>query len=203
MKVFIDGENFRHRLAGVLTQEGLLGDYDQPFDFDVPALLELALTEIPEQISYYTSRVKQPHFDVPQEMLDRIDGIRERSRRWIAILTNQGIVVIKAGYLKVRESSKCSHCGKKTLILQEKGVDVRLATDVVLAAAVDKVHHIVVLSSDADMIPALESARQSGATVTYLCFAEELNSAIASVSSQTLTYSRKNISDIYQGRHHE
>jgi len=70
MKVFIDGENFRHRLAGVLTQEGLLGDYDQPFDFDVPALLELALTEIPEQISYYTSRVKQPHFDVPQEMLE-------------------------------------------------------------------------------------------------------------------------------------
>jgi len=89
MKVFIDGENFRHRLAGVLVQERLLDDYDQPFDFDVPALLELALTETPEQISYYTSRVKQPHFDVPQDMLDRIEGIRERSRRWIAILTTK------------------------------------------------------------------------------------------------------------------
>jgi len=111
-------------------------------------------------------------------------------------------LVIKAGYLKVRESSKCSNCGKKTLILQEKGVDVRLATDVVLAAAVEKVRHIVVLSSDADMIPALESARQSGATVTYLCFAEELNGAIASVSSQTLTYSRKNLVDIYEGKQH-
>lgn len=199
MKVFIDGENFRHRLAGVLVQAGLLSDYDQPFEFDVQALLVLALAETPEQVSYYTSRVKQPHFDVPQEMIDRIDGIRERSRRWIASLSNQGILVIKAGYLKVRESSKCIHCGKKTLILQEKGVDVRLATDFVLAAAVDHIHHIAVLSSDADMIPALESARASGATVTYLCFAEELNAAIASVSSQTLTYSRRNITDVFKG----
>lgn len=203
MKVFIDGENFRHRLASVLMQEGLLDDYDQPFNFDVPELLILALAETPDQISYFTSRVKQPHFDVPQELIDRIEGIRERSRRWIAILTNQGIRVVKAGYLKVRESSKCIHCGKKTLILQEKGVDVRLATEVVLAAAVENVRHIVVLSSDADMIPALESARQSGATVTYLSFAEELNSAIAAVSSQTLTYSRKNIVDIYKGKNHE
>ncbi|MEO8104871.1 MAG: NYN domain-containing protein [Candidatus Saccharibacteria bacterium] len=199
MKVFIDGENFRHRLAGVLVQEGLLGDYDQPFEFDVPALLVMALAETPQQISYYTSRVKQPHFDVPPEMIDRIDGIRERSRRWLASLSNQGIVVIKAGYLKVRESSKCLHCGQKNLILQEKGVDVRLATDVVLAAAVDHLHQLAVLSSDADMIPALESARASGATVTYLCFAEEINGAIASVSSQTLTYSRRNIVDIFKG----
>lgn len=199
MKVFIDGENFRHRLAGVLVQEGLLGDYDQPFEFDIQALLVLALAETPEQVSYYTSRVKQPHFDVPSEMIDRIDGIRERSRRWVASLSNQGITVIKAGYLKVRESSKCIHCGKKTLILQEKGVDVRLATDVVLAAAVDHERHIAVLSSDADMIPALESARASGATVTYLSFAEELNGAIASVSSQTLTYSRRNITDVFKG----
>ena len=203
MKVFIDGENFRHRLASVLSQEGLLDDYDQPFNFDVPELLILALGETPDQISYFTSRVKQPHFDVPQELIDRIEGIRERSRRWIAILTNQGIRVVKAGYLKVHESSKCIHCGKKTLILQEKGVDVRLATEVVLAAAVEQVRHIVVLSSDADMIPALESARQSGATVTYLSFAEELNNAIAAVSSQTLTYSRKNIVDVYKGKNHE
>jgi uncharacterized LabA/DUF88 family protein len=202
MKVFIDGENFRHRLASVLMQEGLLADYDQPFNFDVPVLISTALAETPEKITYYTSRVKQPHFDVPEEMIQRIEGIRERSRRWISALNNQGITVVKAGYLKVRESTKCIHCGKKTLILQEKGVDVRLATDIVLAAAVEKAQHIVVMSSDADMIPALESARASGSTVTYLCFAEELNGAIASVSSQTLTYSRKNITDIYKDKNH-
>ncbi len=131
-------------------------------------------------------------------MARKIDSIQQSHRRWIAELTNQGVIIVKAGYLKVRESSACTHCGKKTQILQEKGVDVRLATDMVMAAVQDKTKHIVVLSSDADMIPALEVVRKAGTKVSYLCFAEELNRAIAAIVDETLTYTRQNIIDVYR-----
>ncbi len=202
MNVYIDGENFRHRLVGALLHENLIPGAHEPFRFDIPALLSLALGEKPESINYYTSRVKQPSFPIPEKLAKQIESIHEVNRRWVADLTNEGINVIKAGFLKVRDSTRCIHCGEKTLILQEKGVDVRLATDMVLAAAQDHINHIVVLSSDADMIPAIDHVRQSGTTVTYLCFDEELNKAVASAVNNTLTYSREDIIAIYKGENH-
>jgi uncharacterized LabA/DUF88 family protein len=198
MKVYVDGENLRHRLVGALLGARLIESSDMIFSLNVPALLELALNEKPESISYYTTRIKQPKFPVPQKLAEKIGSIQESHRRWIAELTNQGVRVVKSGQLKVRESSACIHCGKKTLILQEKGVDVRLATDMVMAAIQDKTPHIVVLSSDADMIPALEVVRHAGSKITYLCFAEEVNRAIAAVADQTITYTRQNIIDVYK-----
>ena len=197
MHVYIDGENFRHRLIGVLLGEHLIPSSHEAIRFDVPALLCTVLGQKPEAINYYVSRVQQPKFPIPAELTAKIDSIHEVNRRWVADLTNQGVNVIKAGYLKVRDSARCSHCGEKTLILQEKGVDVRLATDMVLAAAEDHITHIVVLSSDADMIPAIDHARKSGTKVTYLHFDEEINHAVASVVDETRTYSRQDIIDTY------
>ncbi|HVC36381.1 MAG TPA: NYN domain-containing protein [Candidatus Dormibacteraeota bacterium] len=197
MKVYIDGENLRHRLVSVLLDQKLIDSPEASFSFDLRLLLRYILGQEPEQVVYYTTRIKQPTFKIPLTLSKRITNIQETSRRWIAALTNQGLDLVKAGQLKVRESSVCIHCGKKTLILQEKGVDVRLATDIVMAAVQDKVQEIAILSSDADMIPALEVVRRSGTRVSYLCFAEELNRAIAAVTDQTITYTRKQIIDVY------
>lgn len=202
MNVYIDGENFRHRLVGALLGERLIGSSHEAFHFDVAAIMSIVLGHKPEAINYYTSRVQQPKFPIPEEMTRKIDSIHEVNRRWVSDLTNQGINVIKAGYLKVRDSTRCIHCGEKTLILQEKGVDVRLATDMVLAAAQEHITHIVLLSSDADMIPAIDHVRQSGTKVTYLCFEEELNHAVSAVVDETLSYTRQNIIDTYQSNQH-
>lgn len=204
MKVYIDGENLRHRLVDVLLQEKLVPNREVQFNFNVPALLTTVLHEQPEQVIYYTTRIRRPKFTIPQKLAKRIQAIQESSRRWIAELTNQGLRIVKAGHLKVRETSVCTHCGKKTLVLQEKGVDVRMATDIVMAAVQDKLKHVVVLSSDADMIPALQVARRVGTKVSYLGFSEELNRAIAAIADETLTYTRKSIVDIYKaGKSHE
>ena len=198
MNVYIDGENLRHRLLTILIEEKQLVSSDDPFKFDIPKLLNVCLSNEPADIFYYTTRIKLPNFNVPEKLIKRIEAIQELSRRWIAGLTNQGIKVIKAGNLKVRQSSVCIHCGKKTLILQEKGVDVRLATDVVMAAVQNEVNHIVILSSDADMIPAIQVVKKVGTKVTYLSFAESVNQAISAVADQTLTYTRKQIMDVYK-----
>ncbi|MEO6513091.1 MAG: NYN domain-containing protein [Candidatus Saccharimonadales bacterium] len=200
MRVFIDGENLRHRIAQVLWEERLIDAHDQPFNFDVTKLLTTVLGQGPEEIAYYTSHVKLPDFEIPEKLIHKIASIQEQNRRWIAQLTNNGVNVIKAGNLKVQDSPRCLHCGKRSQILQEKGVDVRFATDIVLAGTRDKVMHMVVLSSDADMIPALEVVRAAGVKVTYLCFGEETNHAVAQNVDQTVSYSRQDIVNVFKHR---
>lgn len=198
MKVYIDGENLRHRLVSVLLHSGRIHDGDDWFKADVHQLISTALQSEPEQVSYYTTRIKQPEYEIPDKLRNKITNIQESHRRWIADLTNQGVRIVKAGLLKVRESSSCVHCGKRTLVLQEKGVDVRMATDMVMAAVHDGAKTIVVMSSDADMIPALEVIRKAGTRVLYLCFEDEKNEAIEVVADHTITYSRQDVIDVFK-----
>jgi uncharacterized LabA/DUF88 family protein len=200
VKVFIDGENLRHRLVEVLYQEHLIHDRDEMFRVDIRNLVEAALGEKPESISYYTTRIKQPKFEIPELLQHKITMIQESHRRWIAMLTNQGIKVVKAGNLKVKESNACYHCGRRTMVLQEKGVDVRVASEVVMAAMHDNEKDIVLLSSDADMIPALNIAQKGEATITYLAFSEEINHALEVATNRTVGYTREQIKQAFRGR---
>lgn len=198
MKVFIDGENMRHRLVSVLLNAHKIEEAEDYFKSDIHKLIVEALGEEPEQISYYTTRIRQPNFEIPERLRDQITSIQESHRRWIAELTNQGVRVVKAGLLKVHENAPCYHCGRRTMILQEKGVDVRMATEMVMAAVHEGVKTIVVVSSDADMIPALEIVKKAGTRIIYLHFDEEENEALKVVKDETVTYSRQNIIDAYR-----
>jgi uncharacterized LabA/DUF88 family protein len=198
MKVFIDGENMRHRLVEVLLHANKIQDSEDYFKSDLNKLIVDALREAPEEISYYTTRIRQPDFEIPERLRDKINSIQESHRRWIAALTNQGIRVVKAGLLKVHENAPCYHCGRRTMVLQEKGVDVRMASEMVMAAVHDHVDTIVVVSSDADMIPALEIVKKAGTKIIYMHFEEEENEALKVVTDQTVTYSRQNIIDAFR-----
>src|SRR4051794_29601270 len=125
MKVFIDGENMRHRLVEALLHARKIEDSEDYFKADLRKLITDVLGEQPEEISYYTTRIRQPDFEVPEKLRDKITSIQESHRRWIAELMNQGVRVVKAGLLKVHENAPCYHCGRRTMVLQEKGVDVR------------------------------------------------------------------------------
>lgn len=190
MRVFIDGENLRHRLSSILYQAHKLSDYDQSFQFNVRRFVEDMVGQTDLEILYYTTRIHQPTFDVPEHLLERLQHIQASHRRWIAMLTNQGITVVKAGNLKVHENAACYHCGRHTLVLQEKGVDVRLASEMVMAAVHDDQKEFVMLSSDADMIPAIDIARRSGCKVIYGCFEEEVNEALQIVTDDSFHYTR-------------
>lgn len=202
MKVFIDGENLRHRIVSVLHHEQRIHDRDDLFKVDVRQLVTDALGEEPEEILYYTTKIKQPDFEIPDKLRHKIDVIMDSHRRWIADMTNQGIRVIKAGTLKVHESRTCYECGKRTMLLHEKGVDVRVAIDIVQAAIGHTTDHIVLLSSDADMIPAIEVVRRSGVHVTYLCSEGEKNEAVSITTDDTVSYTAEHIVAAYKGSYH-
>ncbi len=185
MKVLIDGENFRHQLAHVLYEHGKLPKKNEYFSFDINGFLHEVLHGHQLKPVYYTTRLKHAE-RIPVRLKRQIDVISKANRRWIADLTNADIKVVKAGYLRVRESSACVHCGKKTLVLQEKGVDVRVAIDLVLNAAPRK--QLALMSSDSDLVPALEAAKKAGVHTYYICYAGWVNRSVSAVAYKTITF---------------
>lgn len=201
MKLFIDGENFRHQIAHILASNGKIADAHQYFRFNWAGFLAEVSGSSANDSTYYTTRIKQPSGPIPVKLQRRIAAISAANRSHVADLTNQGVRVVKAGFLKVRESSLCVHCGKKTLVLQEKGVDVRVATDLLLAG-MNGARDLLLVSSDSDLVPALNAVGQKGAQVTYLCYAGWLNRAVTASVHKTLTFDDNLVLKHYMGMQH-
>lgn len=186
MRVLIDGENLRHQIAHVLLAKNLITEVNAYFPFNLSGFCKTVLKDDSIEINYYTTKIKAPQYEIPAALTAKIAAITESNRRWVADLTNQSIRVIKAGHLRVRESSACVHCGKRTQVLQEKGVDVRVSADMILAAQKDP--SVVLVSSDSDLVPAIEAATILGSRVAYLCYAGTLNRSVAAAAYKTITF---------------
>ena len=188
MKIYIDGENFRKGLVDVLVNAHILSADQVLRSFDVVGLMRAVTGESKLEIVYYASRLKLPRGYTPSEqMLEYAERIREESRAWLGNLTNQGIKIIKAGNLKIKRAKPCFKCGFEQEILQEKGVDVRLAVDLMSDISRNSGAIVGIVSSDADLCPALQRIRESRVRVNYICFSSLINRALAAVSDETTT----------------
>ena len=119
--VFVDGENFRQRVVELLCHQGVIADKNAYFSLDVRGLIEDVLGISGVEINYYASEIKTPKGYTPSVRIQRqVDGIKENSRRWVAMLKRQGINYIKAGNLKVKEGKECNHCHKPQEICRRR-----------------------------------------------------------------------------------
>jgi uncharacterized LabA/DUF88 family protein len=187
MLLIVDGENFRHQISRTLVQAGRIRENNDFFPFDFMGFCRHVMHRQDIDVTYVTTDIRHPHFEIPEELRLLINEIVSSHGRWIQHLNEQGVNVVTAGKLKVKESNACTHCGKRSMILQEKGVDVRVATELLLAAQRQE-PEIALGSSDSDMIPALEAARELGAHTKYVCHRDELNEHIQSIVSDVLTF---------------
>lgn len=186
-KVLIDGENLRHQIAHVLQAHKKISDKNGYFQFGLRSFLAEALHDEKLELTYYATRIKQPRQKIPSKLQKQITVISNANRKWVADLNNQNVKVIKSGYLRVRESTPCIYCNKRTLTLQEKGVDVGVSADLILAGN-GKSENIVLASSDSDLIPAIEAANRVGVKTTYFCYAGWLNRSVAAQTYKTITF---------------
>lgn len=188
--VFIDGENFRQGLVDILLQRDLIKDKNEFFKIDVRGLIEDVISKKGVKITYYASVIKTSAAYEPSEEITRqIHNIREKSRRWIALLKNQNIDCVKAGNLKVKEGKKCPYCHQTSDILQEKGVDVRVALDMFETAYNSNNKDIIIVSSDTDLCPTYHKikALNKNIKVIYVCFSERVNRAVSAATTETIT----------------
>lgn len=145
--IFLDGSNFYHRIKDTEL------DFKQSLDFDYKSFAEwLACGRNIASTIYYVGVVrKEPGNSKSEELV-------KNQQKLFANLEKQNWA-IKTGYMM-----------KQNNIYKEKGVDVKLAVDLLDMAYQDKYDVAIIVSSDTDLIPSIERCRELGKRVEYIGF---------------------------------
>jgi uncharacterized LabA/DUF88 family protein len=75
----------------------------------------------------------------------------------------------------------------------EKGVDVRIATDIVKGALKNEYQFFYVISSDSDILPAIEAAMSVGKKVIYVAFEKTIISKALAINCSETVFITKNM----------
>ena len=176
-KVYIDGQNFLYKAADVLMKHGNISSKDELTKIDMRSLFEnIAGNGV--DIVFYGAKVRvwKDLDDTIREKTTRFSDVARRLRN---TLNNQDIVFKEVGKLKVRDSDVCHNCRHRDLRMQEKGVDVGMAVDIVVDACNGAIDEVVLVSSDTDLLPAIQAAKAQAVKVTYIGFSDKMTRAIA------------------------
>ena len=187
--VYIDGENFLFRVANVLIRKGKVSSKDEIAAFDFRYLIETALSGDNLLIRYYGTRLKV--IKQTPELEEKTIGIIAVKKQLASVLSKQGIEVINSGRLKLRDGDICQKCGGRDLHLQEKGVDVSIAADMVSESR--KGRSLYLVSSDADLLPVLKKAKAAQAEVIYVGFSNNLTHALRQNADRVVVLHKKAI----------
>ena len=142
--ILIDGNNFYFKLKS-LKLHGLL-----EFDFKSFATY-IANNRKISRTSYYIGAVRTDGSEKSQKLFDN-------QRKLLTNLRKQKIHY-SLGYLL--KTGKTFH---------EKGVDVNIAVDMLVAAYENLCDRVILVSSDTDLLPAVKKVRERGKTVEYIGF---------------------------------
>lgn len=105
---------------------------------------------------YYTSLV--------EEVEDNSDDARQRLQGFLEMLENQPGFFVHSSHRKLGLAA-CEHCGEENRYVSDKEVDLCLVSDMLQLAAADAYDIAIVVTGDADYVPALQGLRTMGKQV--------------------------------------
>lgn len=149
-------------------------------EYDFRGLFEKVLqgTNVKRSVFYF-GRIKED----PQTK-EKSQELIEEQRLLKTHLEKQGFEVILVG--RVRGQFENGFLGKKILIFREKGVDVKIAVDMVSWACDKKVDEIILASSDSDLQPAIKEVRERGVRCVYVGFESSQNKGLTYTTNRTV-----------------
>ena len=77
--------------------------------------------------------------------------------------------------------------------LHEKGVDVNIAVDILVTTYEDLSDHIILVSSDTDLLPAIRKAKQKSKTVEYIGFSHQPSVAMVANCSKSRLLTKEDL----------
>lgn len=168
--IFIDGRNFLSKINEVLNL-----DSRKEVDFSLynfSGLFEKVLSGLyaRKKIFYLGKLLKHP------ETVKKSEELIDQQRRLKLHLEQQGFEVIIAG--RVRGHLERCPQGHETLTFKEKGVDVRIAVDMIAMAHNKDVTRVIIGSSDSDLQPAILELKKHGVELIYLGFETSPNKGL-------------------------
>ncbi len=173
--LFIDGENFINKVEEVLRNEGIdKSKIDIP-SIDINKLLNEALKglNISRKIFYAAKLHSYPE-------------TRRKSEELISFQRKLRNNLVKHGYdFIIAGNVRAQKVGDR-LVFREKGVDVRIAVDLVSLACDDKLKTAILCSSDSDLQPAVKELKQRKVEVIYLGFENNPNKGLTYTTDRTV-----------------
>ncbi|MEK7450468.1 MAG: NYN domain-containing protein [Patescibacteria group bacterium] len=159
--ILIDGSNFYFKLKD-LKLHNLLN-----FDF-TGFTTKLADDYKIMRATYYVGKVRTDGTEHTQRLFN--------NQRKLFSHLKKHTVFYSLGYL-LKSDGKVS----------EKGVDVNIAVDILVATYENICDKIILVSSDTDLLPAIKKAREKGKSVEYIGFSHKPSVAmVANCSESTL-----------------
>jgi len=176
--LLIDGENLKGKIKAVFKKNGK----DKPLwhKYDFKGLFGKVLEGITvDRKVFYFARIKE-HEDSRKKSKELI----EEQRLLKTHLEAQEFEVILSG--RVRGHMETGRDGKQILIFKEKGVDVKIAVDMVSLSCDKSVQEIILASSDSDLQPAIKEVRDRKVSCVYLGFEAQPNKGLSYTTNRTI-----------------
>ena len=176
--LFIDGRNFIDKIRFAIDP-GRKREIDfSTYDFDGLINQALADVKIDRKLFYLGRLIKHP------ETTKKSEDLIEKLRKLKTHLERQGFEVIITGRVR-GHLEKCS-MGHETLTFKEKGVDVKIAVDLITLAYDRELKTAVIGSSDSDLQPAIAELKKRDIERIYLGFEAIPNKGLTFTTNRTI-----------------
>lgn len=171
----IDGENFLHKVEEVLKERGIDKNKVDLASIDLSRLFKEPLKGFTlSRKIFYTARLhSHPSTKRKSEELIKLQ------RKLRNHLVKQGYEFVIAGNVRAQKVDN-------KVVFREKGVDVKIAVDLISLACNGKLDIAVLCSSDSDLQPAIKELRDRGVEVVYLGFETSPNKGLTYTTNRTV-----------------
>ena len=168
LAVFIDGSNFYFKLKSL--------EIKNLSRFNFRGLIDwLARDREIVSAGYYVGVVRAKPND------ERGQKLRRAQRDLFNFLNSRAQrITVHRGYLMKNDNA-----------FHEKGVDVKIATDLLVGAYENLYDEALIISSDTDLIPAILDARKEGKQIIYVGFTNFISKALKTNCSKTFVITKK------------
>ena len=166
--VQFDGSNFYNKVKKILPQIHLT-------NFNYAGLAQSLVKVSDLHIIYYVGEIRQYEGNKKSETL------YANQQKLFTSLRKQN-VEIKLGYLLMSD-------GK----FHEKGVDVQIAVDIVRGAIKNEYDKCYLISSDTDLLPAIQTAKDEKKEIIYVGFENSISRALQKNCSSYLILKKNQI----------
>lgn len=184
--LFIDGENFVAKVEKVVEQEGIGFDKVDIMKIRIKELIQSVFKEQNiDESRFYSGKLK-----VHPDTKEKSQYLISKQRALKTTLEKEGFTFVIAGNVR---GQYVSVDGKTKLVFKEKGVDVKIAVDMVSMSCDGKLDVAIVCSSDSDLQPAIAELRNRGVKVVYLGFGINPNKGLTYSTNQTVLFRNSEI----------
>ncbi len=173
--LLIDGENFIHKVRDVLKTSNTTAQKVNLSRININWLLDKALGDLTiTRKVFYAAKL---HFH--KETEEKSTALILHQRYLKTQLEKQGFEFVIGGNVRAQK------VGDK-IIFREKGVDVKIAVDMVSLSADKKAKTIILCSSDSDLQPAVQETIRRGVEIIYLGFERQPNKGLTYTTNRTI-----------------